>query len=318
MRNGFLHKKLYVGIVLISIFSYAQQPKVNINEEKNLQFQTHFFEALKQTAIKNYGKAIEQLEKCNQLDSNSVAVDFEFSKNYLLLKKYFEADIFIEKALEIEPQNMHLLSHKVAIYKAQQMFDLAINIQKELVKIKPIYNDDLVLLYIQNQNFEEAKNLIKIIEENGLKTTKIKGLKDYLLKQSEVTTVDIQTGIDLKKNDIETLKINYAKSKEYTILNQILWKELNTQMFDLLYLDSKDGLEFFPAQPFLYKMNAIALNKLQKYNEAIIVLTIGIDFVIDNNEMEADFYKQFSIAYDKLGNKSDALKYKQKENELRN
>jgi len=318
MRNGFLHKKLYVGIVLISIFSYAQQPTVNINEEKNLQFQTHFFEALKQTAIKNYGKAIEQLEKCNQLDSNSVAVDFEFSKNYLLLKKYFEADIFIEKALEIEPQNMHLLSHKVAIYKAQQMFDLAINIQKELVKIKPIYNDDLVLLYIQNQNFEEAKNLIKIIEENGLKTTKIKGLKDYLLKQSEVTTVDIQTGIDLKKNDIETLKINYAKSKEYTILNQILWKELNTQMFDLLYLDSKDGLEFFPAQPFLYKMNAIALNKLQKYNEAIIVLTIGIDFVIDNNEMEADFYKQFSIAYDKLGNKSDALKYKQKENELRN
>ena len=318
MRNGFLHKKLYVGIVLISIFSYAQQPKVNINEEKNLQFQTHFFEALKQTAIKNYGKAIEQLEKCNQLDSNSVAVDFEFSKNYLLLKKYFEADIFIEKALEIEPQNMHLLSHKVAIYKAQQMFDLAINIQKELVKIKPIYNDDLVLLYIQNQNFEEAKNLIKIIKENGLKTTKIKGLKDYLLKQSEVTTVDIQTGIDLKKNDIETLKINYAKSKEYTILNEILWKELNTQMFDLLYLDSKDGLEFFPAQPFLYKMNAIALNKLQKYNEAIIVLTIGIDFVIDNNEMEADFYKQFSIAYDKLGNKSDALKYKQKENELRN
>ena len=110
MRNGFLHKKLYVGIVLISIFSYAQQPTVNINEEKNLQFQTHFFEALKQTAIKNYGKAIEQLEKCNQLDSNSVAVDFEFSKNYLLLKKYFEADIFIEKALEIEPQNMHLLN----------------------------------------------------------------------------------------------------------------------------------------------------------------------------------------------------------------
>lgn len=65
-------------------------------------------------------------------------------------------------------------------------------------------------------------------------------------------------------------------------------------------------------------MNAIALNKLEKYNEAIIVLTIGIDFVIDDNEMEADFYEQFSIAYEKLGNKSEALKYKQKEIELRN
>lgn len=305
-------------MVLISILSYAQEPTVNIKEEKNLEFQTYFFEALKQTAIKNYGKAIEQLEKCNQLDSSSVAVNFEFSKNYLLLKKYFEASIFIENALEKEPQNIYLLSHKVAVYKAQQMFDLAIEVQKKIVKMKPIYNDDLVLLYIQNQNFEEAKNLITEIEENGLKTTKINGYKDYLLKLAEISKVEIQPENDLKNNDIETLKISFAKSQDYTVLNEILVKELNSEMFDFLYVDSKDGLELFPAQPFLYKMNAIALNKLEKYNEAIIVLTIGIDFVIDDNEMEADFYEQFSIAYEKLGNKSEALKYKQKELELRN
>lgn len=305
-------------MVLISIFSYAQEPTVNIKEEKNLEFQTYFFEALKQTAIKNYGKAIEQLEKCNQLDSSSVAVNFEFSKNYLLLKKYFEASIFIENALEKEPQNIYLLSHKVAVYKAQQMFDLAIEVQKKIVKMKPIYNDELVLLYIQNQNFEEAKNLITEIEENGLKTTKINGYKDYLLKLAEISKVEIQPENDLKNNDIETLKISFAKSQDYTVLNEILVKELNSEMFDFLYVDSKDGLDLFPAQPFLYKMNAIALNKLEKYNEAIIVLTIGIDFVVDDNEMEADFYEQFSIAYEKLGNKSEALKYKQKELELRN
>ena len=305
-------------MALISILSYAQEPTVNIKEEKNLEFQTYFFEALKQTAIKNYGKAIEQLEKCNQLDSINVAVNFEFSKNYLLLKKYFEADIFIGYALEKEPQNIYLLSHKVAVYKAQQMFDLAIEVQKELVKIKPIYNDELVLLYIQNQNFEEAKNLIKEIEENGLKTTKINGYKDYLLNLAEISKVEIQPENDLTNNDIETLKISFNKSQDYNVLNEILVRELNSQMFDLLYVDSKDGLELFPAQPFLYKMNAIALNKLEKYNEAIIVLTIGIDFVIDDNEMEADFYEQFSIAYEKLGNKSEALKYKQKEIELRN
>ena len=305
-------------MVLISILSYAQEPTVNIKEEKNLEFQTYFFEALKQTAIKNYGKAIEQLEKCNQLDSSNVAVNFEFSKNYLLLKNYFEAGIFIENALGKEPQNIYLLSHKVAVYKAQQMFDLAIEVQKELVKMKPIYNDELVLLYIQNQNFAEAKNLIKKIEENGLKTTKINGYKDYLLKLAEISKVEIQPENDLTNNDIETLKISFNKSQDYNVLNEILVRELNSQMFDLLYVDSKDGLELFPAQPFLYKMNAIALNKLEKYNEAIIVLTIGIDFVIDDNEMEADFYEQFSIAYEKLGNKSEALKYKQKEIELRN
>ncbi len=70
-------------------------------------------------------------------------------------------------------------------------------------------------------------------------------------------------------------------------------------------------------QPFLYKMNGVALNRLRKYNEAISVLTIGIDFVVDDNTMEADFYEQFSISYEGLNNKEEALKYKQKAERLR-
>ena len=99
---------------------------------------------------------------------------------------------------------------------------------------------------------------------------------------------------------------------------EILKYDIENSLFEMLHVDCENALELYPAQPLLYRLNGFALNKLKKYNEAIDVLTIGIDFVIDNNEMEADFYKQFSIAYDKLGNKSDALKYKQKENELRN
>ncbi len=59
-----------------------------------------------------------------------------------------------------------------------------------------------------------------------------------------------------------------------------------------MYVDSKEALELFPAQPYLYKMNGFASNKLGKYNEAIDVLTLGIDFVIDNTILEADFYEQ--------------------------
>ena len=73
----------------------------------------------------------------------------------------------------------------------------------------------------------------------------------------------------------------------------------------------------FPAQPFLYKINGLALNKLGKYKEAIDVLTLGIDFVIDNNPMEADFYEQLSISYEGLKQLNKALKYKQKAEKLR-
>ena len=64
-------------------------------------------------------------------------------------------------------------------------------------------------------------------------------------------------------------------------------------------------------------MNGLALNKLGKYNEAKEVLTLGIDFVIDNPIMEADFYEQISISYKGLNNNNEALKYKQKAKEIR-
>lgn len=84
-----------------------------------------------------------------------------------------------------------------------------------------------------------------------------------------------------------------------------------------MYIDSKQALELFPAQPYLYKINGLALNKLGKYNEAIDVLTIGIDFVIDNMEMETGFYEQLIIGYQGLNNQNEVAKYKQKMQDLR-
>ena len=298
-------------MVFISGFSYAQ--KINTQEENNLKFQTHFFEALKQKAIKNYNKAIESLELCSEIDSSNVSVLFEFSKNHLELNNYFEAELFIDKALALEPENRYLLQHKVAVLKAQRNFGKAIEMQKEIVQLQPKENEELVFLYIQNQNFDLAEDLISKMEENAMSTLKLKSFKNYLdnrklLQQNEEKNQDIA----YKNMDIESLKKTYSKSKEYKIMQEILSEEAKEELFEIVYADSKAALELFPEQPYLYKMNGFALNKLGKYKEAIAVLSLGIDFVIDNSAMEADFYEQLSISHEKLGNKSEALKYRQR------
>ena len=63
----------------------------------------------------------------------------------------------------------------------------------------------------------------------------------------------------------------------------------------------QETLETYPAQPILYLVNGVALNHLNNPKEAINTLETGIDYVIDNIKMEADFFKQLSIAY-KLDN----------------
>lgn len=327
MKCKFLYGLLLIGIISISKVSYAQEmglqeiitgKKDTREEDKNLEFQTYFFEALKQKAINNYSKAIENLENCYQLDATSIAVEFEFSKNYLLLKQYFEAEIFINKALEKEPANEYLLAHKVVIFRKQSNFDKAIEIQKELNKINPKYSDELVLLYLQSQQYEKAETMIVEIESKALSTTKIKGYKRYIENRNNA----IKKGLNasqkaVKSSDVTVLKKQFESNKDYKTLQLLLNEELKNGLYDLLYMDSKNGLEFFPSQPFLYQMNGLALNKLAKYNEAIAVLTIGIDFVIDNNEMEVSFYEELSMAYEGINNKSEALKYKQKAEKLR-
>ena len=83
----------------------------NSKEENFLKFQDHFFKALAQKSIYNYRVAIRNLEKCNQLKPNDVSVLFELSKNYLMLKKFFEAEEFAIQALVIEPENYWILEH---------------------------------------------------------------------------------------------------------------------------------------------------------------------------------------------------------------
>ncbi|MDO9275129.1 MAG: hypothetical protein Q7T92_06220 [Lutibacter sp.] len=311
-----LHRLMVVGMIFISSFSYAQ--KINTEEEINLKFQTHFFEALKQKAIKNYGKAIESLELCNEIDSLNVAVLFEFSKNHLALNNYFEAELFIDKALSKEPENRHLSQHKVAVLKAQRNFNKAIEVQKKIVKTHPKESEELVFLYIQNQNFDLAEELIAKMEENALATLRLKSFKSFLENRKAIQEKTEKTfEISTENADIETLKKNYAENKDFKIVHEILVQEATRGLFEQVYADSKDALTLFPEQPYLYKMNGFALNKLGKYSEAIAVLSIGIDFVVDNTAMEADFYEQLSNSYEKLGDKSEALKYKQRAAALR-
>ncbi|PKP28566.1 MAG: hypothetical protein CVU01_03945, partial [Bacteroidetes bacterium HGW-Bacteroidetes-18] len=168
MKATCLNSLIAVGMVFISGFSYAQ--KINTQEENNLKFQTHFFEALKQKAIKNYNKAIESLELCSEIDSSNISVLFEFSKNHLELNNSFEAELFIDKALALEHENRYLLQHKVAVLKAQRNFGKAIEVQKKIVQLQPKETEELVFLYIQNKNFDLAETLILKMEENAMAT----------------------------------------------------------------------------------------------------------------------------------------------------
>ncbi len=70
--------------------------------------------------------------------------------------------------------------------------------------------------------------------------------------------------------------------------------------FETLYNNSTKAIDNYPSQSVLYLLKGAACNNLQKYKEAIDVLEIGIDFVVDDIKLESSIYKELIVAYRSL------------------
>ena len=73
----------------------------------------------------------------------------------------------------------------------------------------------------------------------------------------------------------------------------------------------------FPAQPALYLYKGKALNNLRKHVEALEVLAEGIDFLIDDPDLERAFYLEMSLALKGQGKNKEASSYQRKADELK-
>tara|TARA_B110000091_G_scaffold209473_1_gene250714 strand:- start:1645 stop:2529 length:885 start_codon:yes stop_codon:yes gene_type:complete len=290
--------------------SYSQDsialPK-NLNEEKELKFQQYFFKALSEKSIRNFQKAIENLESCNQITPNDVAVFFEFSKNYYELHQVELAKEYIDRALVKDPKNHWMLKHLVAVLQSSNSYTEAIEIQIELVAQKPKtaqLKETLTKLYLRNNQPEKALEMLNVItEQNGL-TASLKNLKTALEKRKS----------RFKKEEepmkLSSFQAKFDFDKTYPSLERLL---KNSKDETVLLKYTIQGIRRFPAQPYVYLVQGSVLNNQKAYKKALSILKSGIDFVIED-EMEQDFFKEIAKSYKGLGNLKEEKKYLKKLN----
>jgi len=294
---------------LIKAYAIQKNRKELQAEQRALNFEKFFFQALSEKAINNFDKAISALENCQNIRPDDIAVNFELSKNYYAQENYLEAIAFAEKALEMQPNNIFILEHIKNVYVTEKNFKKALTIQEQIVALKPLQQEDLIILYIRNNQIEEAKNLLLDLEKNGILSDNLMLFKESLLPSARTRGSGIEVKKPISEQTIEELKILYKKNRSFEVLSQILSKELKNKNYIALEAQSKEGVELFPAQPIMYLMHARALNKLKKYNMAISALQNGIDYVIDDYKVEAYFYEELSLAHKGLGKNVESSKY---------
>lgn len=297
--------------VFFSHLSFSQDSiaaKEDLTETAELKFQQFFFKALSQKSIGNHQKALENLENCNQIIANDVAVFFEFSKNYFALNNTLLAKEYLQRALVKDANNIWLLKHLVKIYQKERNYKKAIEVQQKVVALNPKERANLVRLYLYNRQYNKAISLMNVLENENALSANLKKLRKNLVNRKKVIKAHN------KPNDISELINQFKTDKSYKILKEILEKSKNnpTQLIKF----SNQGIALFPAQPYVYLIKAKTLNAQQHHKNALTTLQNGIDFVIED-QMEIDFYEEMAKAYKGLGNTKEELKYQQKAKKIK-
>ncbi len=102
----------------------------------------------------------------------------------------------------------------------------------------------------------------------------------------------------------------------FSLLKNTLLMQIGVGKYDEAVNLSENGLATFPAQPLLYLINGVANNNLNKPDAAIESLETGIDFLLDNPQMEKDYYEQLGLAYGLKGDQKKADNYNKKAAEI--
>ncbi|WP_034060069.1 tetratricopeptide repeat protein [Lacinutrix jangbogonensis] len=258
---------------------------------------------------KQIKKLEERVDDNPDTEKNYLALIFRYSENNDT-KKAFET---AKKLLEINPESqlvhlalykfylddndakMAIESMKVVLSSRQIKPEAKLKVLADFVKFvgkNPQYETDLVeITTLVSEKATDAKTFIEIAEYYLAKDDKIKAIEYYTKAQA-------------------------IEPENFRILRNIILLHIDLREFDIAEQKSTEGLEKYPAQPVLYLINGVALNQLTKYNDAVETLETGLDYIIEDNKMESDFYKQLSKAYTGLNNLAKAKTFSDKAKNL--
>ena len=87
---------------------------------------------------------------------------------------------------------------------------------------------------------------------------------------------------------------------EFTVISQILFLDSQLQDWDAMIRDSEEAMNLFPDQPLVYFFNGIANSQKKQFAKAVVSLNAGVKLVVDNKELESNFYASLGDAYQEL------------------
>lgn len=292
--------------------------------------------------VKKYKDALKLLDEMDEQLGYNEDRDYLRNQIYNITGNDEDRIENLEERVKSNPEDesnyLRLIYRYSETGETQKAFDAA----KRLQSINPesqLVHLALYKFYLDEGDTTSAMNSIKVVLtspdiKSDAKTKVLNDFVKFVAKNPEyesalveLTTLvsgdkSVQTLLELgeyylKSNDKEKALVYYEEAlkqepNEFKIIRDVLLLQIDLNKDTQAAQKSLEALEIFPAQPILYLINGVANNKLKEPEKAIESLEMGLDYVVENPNMEADFYKQLSEAYKQTNNISQSETFAKK------
>ncbi len=239
-----------------------------------------------------------------------------------------EAKLMVNK----NPDDPRYLSMLAQLYEQNNEKEKALDVYKKVLELNPsdgVASLSIARFYKNKEQNDKVHPYMKTVFKDDKLSPSLKltilvdyieeSLKDEEIKNHTIELIEIMQATHPKSvqsfvaagdfyiqhEKLEESRNAYRKAaaldaNSYPIWVQLLTIDLDLRNYNYLAIDSKEAMETFPSQPVFYLYNGMANHYLKKYHEAVDVLTMGKDLVIDNKELMLDFHKSLGEAYHEL------------------
>ncbi|WP_115813036.1 tetratricopeptide repeat protein [Flavobacterium aquicola] len=124
-----------------------------------------------------------------------------------------------------------------------------------------------------------------------------------------------------KKEWIKAIKyyeMSEKNNSEVDLETNLLWLQAYTELkqFEAVVKKATAMIDTYPAEPQFYYYSGMANNQLQLFKKAKEILEMGLDYVVENKDLEINFNIQLGEAYNGLGDTAKKELYFNKANQL--
>lgn len=252
---------------------------------------------------------IDQIKKNPKEESNYVNLIFLYSKaeeteKALDIAKQLSKEIPDSEWAQVSLFKVYLDANQAD--KAIKSMNIVLSSSKIDSKIKHRTLNEF-LIYV-NKNPQYAPDLEKAIAyfDNDKEIDVAKEIGKFYHGKGQFESAIKYYEKDLKTNSETDRETNLLLLDAYTQAKQ----------FAPMTKRAMNMIEVYPSQPQFYYYAGLGNNQLKQFKNAKTVLEMGLDYVVDDKKLEANFNIQLGEAYNGLGDAKKKEEYFLKANEL--